>query len=316
MLSIFVSLTACSISSDDEMKTETDSVTETIARTERVTEGETNLLTSEKTTKIETTLTTSLKKKDKTEKTSTKKKEKTTKKSKEELYKDIDYVNSVIPALSENYDFKVFYYSIEKQSSRNKFDNLFGFCDWYFRRYLRSEEYIVESGLYGDYEYTLYESGSVCITAYKGKSKEIIVPEKINGHPVAYIGEFAFERNLRITKVVLPDTVLYLDSGAFSQCLFLKEIDLGESLACLYGNTFYYCRFMKKIKLPDTLLYIGVFAFQSCTSLSEVEGGNALKFISRKTFIVVPSLDKLRLPKDIVIEHEDSIAPNVKVEYY
>lgn len=73
---------------------------------------------------------------------------------------------------------------------------------------------------------------------------------------------------------------------------------------------------MKKIKLPDTLLYIGVFAFQSCTSLSEVEGGNALKFISRKTFIVVPSLDKLRLPKDIVIEHEDSIAPNVKVEYY
>jgi len=147
-------------------------------------------------------------------------------------------------------------------------------------------------------------------------SVHFIVPEKINGHPVAYIGEFAFERNLRITKVVLPDTVLYLDSGAFSQCLFLKEIDLGESLACLYGNTFYYCRFMKKIKLPDTLLYIGVFAFQSCTSLSEVEGGNALKFISRKTFIVVPSLDKLRLPKDIVIEHEDSIAPNVKVEYY
>lgn len=294
---MLVSLTACTKSSDDETKTETNSASEVTEQTEERTDVGATLTTLEK----------------ETEET----KKETTEKSKEKSNTDLDYVNSVIPPLSEKFDFKYFYNEVVPTlGTRHYPENLFSMCSFYFANYFGTEEYMVEKGTSGNYEYILYENGCANITAYNGKDKEIIVPEEIKGYKVAYIGEYAFEGNLRITKVVLPDTVLCIDTAAFSDCLFLKEIDLGDSLACLRGHTFYYCRFIKKIKLPDTLLYIGCYSFLYCTLLSEVEGGSSLKYIEGKTFNVVPLLDKLRLPEDVEIECDDAIAPNVKVEYY
>ncbi|MDR2093901.1 MAG: tetratricopeptide repeat protein [Treponema sp.] len=53
------------------------------------------------------------------------------------------------------------------------------------------------------------------LTKYTGSSKSIVIPEQINGIPVGGIGERAFA-DLGIFSVVVPDTVTYIWSNAFT----------------------------------------------------------------------------------------------------
>ena len=67
----------------------------------------------------------------------------------------------------------------------------------------------------GRFQYTV-EDHSVTITLYFGDSEEVEVPNMIAGEPVNVIATGAFSRNDAVRIVKLPDTVMTVETGAFS----------------------------------------------------------------------------------------------------
>lgn len=79
----------------------------------------------------------------------------------------------------------------------------------------------------GDYSYVFNEDGSIKITKYTGDpvSKEIIVPDEINGKKVTAI-ERAFLGLVDTERIVLPDTIHEIGERSFEYCTKLSEINM------------------------------------------------------------------------------------------
>ncbi len=66
----------------------------------------------------------------------------------------------------------------------------------------------------GYFQYRVEEEG-VVICGYFGKEAEVTVPPMIAGNPVSVIGQGAFGGQAYVKKVMLPDTVMRIEEGAF-----------------------------------------------------------------------------------------------------
>ena len=84
-----------------------------------------------------------------------------------------------------------------------------------------------------------------------GKTGDYRVPEG-----VTEIWDCAFFGSL-ITRVVLPDSARYIDSGAFKNCYGLTNVILSNSLHDIGENAFYNCRSLLSVSIPPSVTYIG-----------------------------------------------------------
>ena len=94
----------------------------------------------------------------------------------------------------------------------------------------------------------------------------------INNTSITEIGDIDkeyFRANKDIEKVTLINTQI-IDEYAFAQCIFLKEINLPESLRVINDGAFRDCIDLKKIHLPENLKRIGSNAFDTCVALTEI----------------------------------------------
>lgn len=91
----------------------------------------------------------------------------------------------------------------------------------------------------GEFEYS-QSTDSVSITAYKGKSKKVSIPEKINGVLVDSIADGAFQ-NSDVEEVVLPEVIKSIGSKAFRGCEELSYINLPGSIANIGDDAFEDC---------------------------------------------------------------------------
>lgn len=91
----------------------------------------------------------------------------------------------------------------------------------------------------GEFEYS-QSADSVSITAYKGKSRKVSIPEKINGVLVDSIADGAFQ-NSNIVEVVLPEVITSIGNKAFRGCEELSYINLPGSIANIGEDAFEDC---------------------------------------------------------------------------
>ena len=84
--------------------------------------------------------------------------------------------------------------------------------------------YWAEENKPGDFTYS--GSSAITVSAYKGSSTTMWIPAYIGGKPVTTIPESVFASKTSITKVVVPDTVETIGSGAFKGCTSLVDITL------------------------------------------------------------------------------------------
>lgn len=68
------------------------------------------------------------------------------------------------------------------------------------------------------------------IAKYQGNSKNVVIPNNFEGYPLKEIGETCFSENNRIEIVDVPDSVVLVDSMAFSECHSLKEVHIPASV--------------------------------------------------------------------------------------
>ena len=93
--------------------------------------------------------------------------------------------------------------------------------------------FTVSAAKYGNFTYTI-SNGEVTINSYsnydENASREVIVPDTIQGLPVTRIGERAFgnEESISPTSIVLPDSVQSIGDDAFYYSSGLTSISFGS----------------------------------------------------------------------------------------
>ena len=102
--------------------------------------------------------------------------------------------------------------------------------------YTPPEEYVFANGV---------------ITGYTGTDTEISIPDEINGIPVTAIGAAAFASS-DLVSVVIPDTVISIETEAFSGCEDLTHVTLPDSLASIAEKAFTGCSKLTSIAYNGT----------------------------------------------------------------
>ena len=174
----------------------------------------------------------------------------------------------------------------------------------------------------GDYEYTLDSNGTMAkITAYYGSDLVVIIPDSIDGYPVAAIGSYAFYYSSSVTDVILPEGMIDIGYAAFYGCGDLKNVTLPESLQSIQYGAFYDCVSLRSIALPGDLKLIDGYAFfscdlttvsipgtitemgecvfQDCANLTTVTIGNGIKSIGNGEFAECYNLTSISMPQSV-----------------
>lgn len=133
----------------------------------------------------------------------------------------------------------------------------------------------------------------------KGIRSNILEEIIIDNAPIEelyYINTFGYNENLR--KVSFGNACVFskLPWGCFENCSSLTYVQLPESLVAIDSEAFSGCLSLQSILLPSSLEYIDR-AFIGCTSLEEVKyEGKCLGYIGYETFKNCESLTSISLP--------------------
>ena len=148
-------------------------------------------------------------------------------------------------------------------------------------------------------------NGGISIDKYNGfDQSEFTIPEEINGKKVLAIGRNAFKACKGINRIVVPEGVIRIDDGAFSDCSGLREVwlpstlsELGQANSASSGiNGPFSGTAIEKIDLPNGIKRIGYGTFCNCDRLREVLLPDNLQTISTFAFLRCTALEKIALP--------------------
>ncbi len=86
---------------------------------------------------------------------------------------------------------------------------------------------------------------------------ELVIPARVGDRSVVGIGWMALEGCL-VEKIVIPDSVTYILSGAFRGCVNVREIILPKNLKSLGCSVFSYCYGLERVVIPISVEFIGL----------------------------------------------------------
>lgn len=159
------------------------------------------------------------------------------------------------------------------------------------------------------------------IRSYTGKDTVVTIPGSAGGLPVKLIGEAAFRGNSKLTKVILPDTVISIDRYAFEGCGALTEVLFNDGLEQINDYAFrnaglttlalpdsvstigkysFYGTKITSLKIPESVSRMGKYAFYGCTELKTIEFCPRLSEIGERVFYNCTSLTELVIPKTVL----------------
>lgn len=180
-------------------------------------------------------------------------------------------------------------------------DNLLLDIDWGFD-YETCEE-LEQDGIF----YVINDNDEVVITDCSDSIDEstISIPDKIDGHPVTMIYEFAF-CDLENTKTInIPDSVKVIGAEAFAWCENLQTINIPTSVTTIDAAAFAGNDKLQSITIPDSVTELGAGAFILCENLTNVTLPNTISSIPYGTFAGCVSLKKIDIPSSVkTIEKE------------
>lgn len=123
----------------------------------------------------------------------------------------------------------------------------------------------------------------------------VIVDDGVKG-----IGMNAFYRS-KVEKVILPDSVKYIETRAFAFCKNLKEIHFGNGLEAVKSDAFRGCEKLKKLVLPKTLKSFRDFSL--LPSYIETDSPDVLKLMLNVTLLKYERLrDKMDMDAVQMVE--------------
>lgn len=111
------------------------------------------------------------------------------------------------------------------------------------------------------------------------KFKSILLPETLIS-----IDSTAFYGCSYLESIILPNSLISLGQSAFSRCTKLKSVILSENMKAIGGYTFEKCTSLVSIIIPDAVKTIRKYAFNECTALETVTIGTGITTIEMANF--------------------------------
>ena len=134
------------------------------------------------------------------------------------------------------------------------------------------------------------------ITGFKGVIEpNLVIPEEIEGLPVAALGEEAFCQQEELESVVIPKTVTKIGSTCFSFCYGLTNVEFLGGVKIIGTNAFMYCSSLTSIVIPDGLEILEDAAFDGCENLKTISLPKTLKEIGNFAFGDCYSLENIEI---------------------
>jgi hypothetical protein len=157
-----------------------------------------------------------------------------------------------------------------------------------------------------DFRYT-FDEEECTITGYIGESTEVSIPDQIEGKPVTTISIGAFKQRA-ITKVTVPEGVTMIMGYAFYGCTKLESITLPDTLKYIGTFAFSDCISLTSIVIPEKVTWIENSTFFRCSALTSVTLGNSVECIELHAFDGCTSLKDINIPDSITIIEDTSFS--------
>jgi len=129
----------------------------------------------------------------------------------------------------------------------------------------------------------------------------IVIPEFITNGGVQYkviaIGEGAF-RNRDITEVVLPNSIRVIERNAFTDCRYLRSIELNDQIESIRFEAFRGCMNLQKIQFPSSLKSLERGIFQDCFAIKHIDLPE-LSYIPADMFRYCIGLESVSVPASV-----------------
>ena len=131
---------------------------------------------------------------------------------------------------------------------------------------------------------------------YTGDEADVVIPEQVGDITVRAIGYSAFERArtsgddsaglpaFSLRSVELPETVMFIADGAFSDCKELETFVCRASLAATGRNAFKGCTALKEVRYEGGVKRIGRGCFEDTDSLETVDFGEEPETMEENAF--------------------------------
>lgn len=142
--------------------------------------------------------------------------------------------------------------------------------DWYYSQYL-------------DADNSLY----ITIGKYKGAGEEVVVPDEIDGVPVRYIKDSAFDAAASpeiIKKLTLPASINIAEAGIYQKLTGLEEVVFSGGLVRAEKGAFKNCKNLKRVIGAEKLEYVEDEAFYNCSALEKIEYSPEIKVLGQNAF--------------------------------
>lgn len=156
--------------------------------------------------------------------------------------------------------------------------------------------------LYAKWEedYLIYEEFDdyVAVVGLRQPLTHVVIPATYNGKPVTTIAENAFEYQLLIENITLPDTLTTIGNYSL-KCENLRSIDLPEGLLSIGDSVYSGAYDLKEIVIPSTVTHLGTGVFSYCSSLTSVIFNNDMTTIPDYSFHQCFSLTTFIVPEGV-----------------
>ena len=152
---------------------------------------------------------------------------------------------------------------------------------------------------YFDYYYDPNREGIV-ITGFSNKADilSVVIPKRINKHPVTCIGKEAF-RSEYFKSITIPNTVIEIGNDAFYYCKSLASITIPDSVTKIGNDAFAGCESLNDVIIPNGVTEIRACTFSNCIRLSTVTIPDSVKKIGSLAFSGCISLNNVTIPDSV-----------------
>ena len=116
---------------------------------------------------------------------------------------------------------------------------------------------------------------------------------------VTAIGEWAFYKCSKLTKVTLSDNITSIGNCAFWSCNGLQDIIIPNSVTTIGDYGFYECENLEVVHIGNSLQSIGSNAFSGCENLISINLPRSLTTIYDRAFLGCESLTSITLPSSL-----------------
>lgn len=126
------------------------------------------------------------------------------------------------------------------------------------------------------------------------KLSGIVIPDSVTS-----IGEEAFEGCTRLTEVTIGDSVTSIGECAFWNCTGLTSVEIGDSVTSIGVDAFAECKGLTTVVIPDSVTSLGNGVFYNCTGLTSITIPDSVTSIESSAFWGCTGLTSVTIPNSV-----------------